>query len=90
MTTKQGRSDLTRVLCAAAWAALIVTTNVSRGQEMKNVLTDIPYTEGQMGKRQPWALKVGGSNPPAPTIPRRASPARLVMVNHPRLKPGEE
>ena len=43
---------MTRVLCAAAWAALIVTTNVSGGQEMKNVLTDIPHTEGQMGKRQ--------------------------------------
>jgi len=43
---------MTRCLCVAMWAALIVTTNALGEQEMKNVLTDIPYTEGQMGKRQ--------------------------------------
>ena len=43
---------MTRCLCVAVWAALIVTTNALGEQEMKNVLTDIPYTEGQMGKRQ--------------------------------------
>jgi quercetin dioxygenase-like cupin family protein len=52
MTIKQIRSDMTRCLCVAMWAALIVTTNAMGEQEMKNVLTDIPYTEGQMGKRQ--------------------------------------
>ena len=41
-----------RFLFAAVWAALIVTTNALGGQEMKNVLTGIPYTEGQMGRRQ--------------------------------------
>lgn len=36
----------------AVWAAWIVTTNALGGQEMKNVLIDIPYTQEQMGKRQ--------------------------------------
>jgi quercetin dioxygenase-like cupin family protein len=43
---------MTRLFCVAVLAALIVTTNALGEQKMKNVLTDIPYTEGQMGKRQ--------------------------------------
>ena len=42
---------MTRLLCAAVWTALVMTTNASGEQEMKNVLTNIPYAEGQMGKR---------------------------------------
>ena len=41
-----------RFLCVAMWTAWIVTTNAMGEQQMKNILTDIPYTEGQMGKRQ--------------------------------------
>lgn len=46
------KQSTTRFLLAALWAALIMTTSASAEQEMKNVFKDIPYTEGQAGKRQ--------------------------------------
>lgn len=43
---------MTRFLFVAGLAGLIATTTTWGEQKMKNILTDIPYTEGQMGKRQ--------------------------------------
>ena len=41
-----------KTLFAATCAVLMIGLNVMGGEQMKNVLADIPYSDGQMGKRK--------------------------------------
>ncbi len=39
-------------IVAVMGAALIIGTNAMGGEQMQNIFTNIPYTDGQMGRRQ--------------------------------------
>jgi len=41
-----------KTLFAAICAVLIIGLNAIGGEQIKNILKDIPYADGQMGKRQ--------------------------------------
>lgn len=41
-----------KIICMATCAMLMIGLNAIGGEQMKNVMENIPYTDGQMGKRQ--------------------------------------